>query len=802
MTSCTSIESEIAALRADVAALDNKYILKNEKPNIVNESIKGAQNLIVPIIGTTVAVAISPLAAQISTAVNLANSAAAAAAAATTTAQSAASAAATALAKLAGIAAQIAAILGVIATLQVLGERIDAVEGGLSALGNDVSKILGLIFPIKSQAERAEGKADSALSKIPPIDSTANRAFSNAQDALIAARGANNKADAANSTANQAITKVNEVDQKIGGVSAKADAANSIANQAITKVNEVDQKIGGVSAKADAANSIANQAITKVNEVDQKIGGVSAKADAANSIANQAITKVNEVDQKIGGVSAKADAANSIANQAITKVNEVDQKIGGVSAKADAANSIANQAITKVNEVDQKIGGVSAKADAANSKADTALSRIGAIAQELPGIRDIATQAKVAVTSLTNVVNNLQSTVNYILNKINNLTNNILNNITNTFNTYVTNNITNLVNETMGSIDLSPVLSRLTAIDAKLAGLSAIPAATVLAISTSPAFRQVATSAAAAGTCQTLQPGNCGNTAIQNIGNNLSNNLFDKIANLFNTGANAAQLALLNVINNKLGDQIANGLSGWMNRFSQWDIVNRAVNYMTLAATIHNAVQLSSSVTTTLISSMQNIVSLAELKDSEGTEYNISELIRGSITSLISRVIGAENFASLSAAWKAANRIYQSAGNLFSSLLNMGDTMTQALTVIGGQTGKIGNALRAWGVVSEKAYGWMNPSPNFNNPVLTKLQSLNDAASVVETVSTQPLTVKSAKEELEEASAQLQKDIGQLPGEKISITIPEASKVKVEQDSAKSVSVGKEITEQDLEADD
>ncbi|MBE9235835.1 hypothetical protein IQ227_07240 [Anabaena aphanizomenioides LEGE 00250] len=801
MSCCDDLKNEIASLRADIAALDNKYVLKTEKPNIVNESIKGAQNLIVPIIGTTVAVAISPLAAQISTAVSLANSATAAAAAATAAAQSAASAAATALAKLAGIAAQIAAILGVIATLQVLGARIDAVEGGLNALGNDVSKILGLIFPIKSQAERAEGKADSALSRIPPIDSTANRAFSNAQDALIAARGANNKADAANSTANQAIAKVNEVDQKIGGVSAKADAANSTANQAITKVNEVDQKIGGVSAKADAANSTANQAIAKVNEVDQKIGGVSAKADAANSTANQAITKVNEVDQKIGGVSAKADAANSTANQAIAKVNEVDQKIGGVSAKADAANSTANQAITKVNEVDQKIGGVSAKADAANSKADTALSRIGTIAQELPGIRDIATQAKAAVTSLTNVVNNLQSTVNYILNKINNLTNNILNNITNTFNTYVTNNITNLVNETMGNIDLSPVLSRLTAIDAKLAGLTAIPAATVLAISTSPAFRQVATSAAAAGTCQTLQPGNCGNTAIQNIGNNLSNNLFNRLEKLFNTGANAAQLALLNVINNKLGVQMIGGLSGWMQRFSSWSVTQQALNILTTAATIHNAMMLSNNIGLTLIQAMQNVLNLVGLKDSEGADYDLSAIIRGNIENFLKTVLGAENFAALSAAWKAANRIYQSAGNLFSSLLNMGDTMTQALTVIGGQTGKIGNALRAWGVVSEKAYGWMNPSPNFNNPVLTKLQSLNDTASIVETVSTQPLTVKSAKEELEEASAQLQKDIGQFPGEKISITIPEASKVKSEQDSAKSVSVGKEITEQDLEAD-
>ncbi|MBE9056350.1 alanine-zipper protein [Sphaerospermopsis sp. LEGE 08334] len=323
---CEKLQSQINSLNQRIAALDNKFIPKNEKPNIINESIKGAENSIVPIIGSTIALAVSPLGPQIANATALANAANAAAAAASTAAKAAATAAAAALTKLAGIAAQIASILAAIAILQVLGSRIDAVESGLAALGNDVSRILGLILPIKNQAERAEGKANSALDKIPPIDSTAN----------------------------QAIFKVNELDKKVGTAISKADAANSTANQAITKVNELDKKVGTAISKADAANSTANQAITKVNELDKKVGTAISKADAANSTANQAITKVNELDKKVGAAISKADAANSTANQAITKVNELDKKVGTAISKADAANSTANQAIAKAEEALKK----------------------------------------------------------------------------------------------------------------------------------------------------------------------------------------------------------------------------------------------------------------------------------------------------------------------------------------------------------------------------------------------------------------------------------------------------------------
>lgn len=256
-------------------------------------------------------------------------------------------------------------------------------------------------------------------------------------------------------------------------------------------------------------------------------------------------------------------------------------------------------------------------------------------------------------------------------------------------------------------------------------------------------------------------------------------------------------------VNDKMGGKIEpGGLSGWMMRFTGWAVIDRLVNYLTLATTIHNATQLSSNIFVTLIQAMQNVLELFGITDSEGNAYNLNDLIGRSLNNMAEAIIGKDNLDNFKKVWAQYNRTYQAAGNLFSSLMNMGDSITQGLQVIGGQTGKIGNALRAWGVVSEKAYSWMNPSPNFSNPLLTKLNSLEETASVVENVSQQPLTVKSAKEELEQSSKDLADSLEQKPGTIQGKIIPEAQKVKQEQTEIKTNSPGQDLTDSDLEPDE
>ena len=136
------------------------------------------------------------------------------------------------------------------------------------------------------------------------------------------------------------------------------------------------------------------------------------------------------------------------------------------------------------------------------------------------------------------------------------------------------------------------------------------------------------------------------------------------------------------VVNGKMGPPILGGLSGWMARFTSWTILDRLMNLLTLATTIHNAQQLSSNIFVTLITAMQNVVDFFGIKDSEGTIFSISSLVGQTVTSLVTLVIGEENYNNFAKEWAKYNRTYQAAANLFSSLMKMGDTVTQALRVV------------------------------------------------------------------------------------------------------------------------
>ncbi len=61
----------------------------------------------------------------------------------------------------------------------------------------------------------------------------------------------------------------------------------------------------------------------------------------------------------------------------------------------------------------------------------------------------------------------------------------------------------------------------------------------------------------------------------------------------------------------------------------------------------------------------------------------------------------------LSVAWKKANRIYQSAANIVNSVNSMIDSVRNVNEFIAENTGRIGNALKKFQVVSPNAFKWI-----------------------------------------------------------------------------------------------
>ncbi|WP_016953538.1 hypothetical protein [Anabaena sp. PCC 7108] len=284
--------------------------------------------------------------------------------------------------------------------------------------------------------------------------------------------------------------------------------------------------------------------------------------------------------------------------------------------------------------------------------------------------------------------------------------------------------------------------------------------------------------------------GGCGKAALDKQAAQINNS--DKVNNndLFNklnAGANAGLLAGQQEILKRIGNFIPGGLSGKLIDGFKWLQVDRALNILTFGATVHNAAMLSNDILQTLIGAMTNVLTLIIPKDDAGNAFNIGEAINGTVESVVKGIVGEENYTNLTNAWAKANRIYQATTNVLNNVFDLGSTITNALEIVGGQQGLIGNALRLWGVVGEKAYNWMNPSPSYDNQILIKLEKLNQTASTVQMVTQVPLDVISSVNNLTESATELVKAVNQDEGAKDGIKSADAKKVKAENEESKNL---------------
>ncbi|MEH2456383.1 hypothetical protein [Nostoc sp.] len=106
--------------------------------------------------------------------------------------------------------------------------------------------------------------------------------------------------------------------------------------------------------------------------------------------------------------------------------------------------------------------------------------------------------------------------------------------------------------------------------------------------------------------------------------------------------------------------------------------------------------------------------------------------------------IGEANYAVITEDWAKANRIYQAGINVYNQIGNLAGIMSAGMEVIGGNVGKIGNALKVWGVLGEKAYAYMNPQPNLKGKFFSFLNSASDKTNTIMAMVAIPIGIGAA----------------------------------------------------------
>jgi hypothetical protein len=246
----------------------------------------------------------------------------------------------------------------------------------------------------------------------------------------------------------------------------------------------------------------------------------------------------------------------------------------------------------------------------------------------------------------------------------------------------------------------------------------------------------------AQGVCKTMQPGGCSRKAFDDLGSNLNNHT-NGILNAINTGANAAQLTILNTINSKLGDSITGGLSGGLKRIFDNGIVDRAIAVYSLILSFHNAAMLSNSLFQSILGAGDLILQALgfKVKDAEGNQIDLTQSVGVLWQQFLTNMLGAETVKSINENWAKWNRIYQSAANLLSLTQSMIDSVRSVLEVSAQYTGKIGNALKSAGVVFEDSYDWMSEKVSAARGRLAAFQRFSEGLETAENISSNVASV-------------------------------------------------------------
>ncbi|MEH2287167.1 hypothetical protein [Nostoc sp.] len=234
-----------------------------------------------------------------------------------------------------------------------------------------------------------------------------------------------------------------------------------------------------------------------------------------------------------------------------------------------------------------------------------------------------------------------------------------------------------------------------------------------------------------------------------------------QIFDLINKAGVVAQTALLTIINNKLGNQVVGGISGLVTSVAQNTYVEKALSVLTFAATIHNALMLSNNLAQTLGTIIDQVLGFILPKGLDGTPISINNVIGKAVHEIVADTIGEANYQEISQDWAKANRIYQASVNVFNQIGNAVGLVTAGMEVIGGNVAKIGNALKIWGVIGEKAYSWMNPQPNLKGKFFNFINNATAEANTIAMMVAIPIGISAAAVEINSSVGAVKKELTQ-----------------------------------------
>ncbi len=148
--------------------------------------------------------------------------------------------------------------------------------------------------------------------------------------------------------------------------------------------------------------------------------------------------------------------------------------------------------------------------------------------------------------------------------------------------------------------------------------------------------------------------------------------------------------------------------------------------------------------------------SLGNVTDASGNPIDVGDWLKEKIEAVVKSLVGARNYTELSIKLTAANRIYQAGMNIIDNVTDLIDTSMDLDEYTGENISRIGNALRASGVVSFDAYDEMLEDLDHRkfSKWLRRLEQAEDATDDIYSIADSIRDIKEIGQDLRESRAE------------------------------------------------
>lgn len=138
--------------------------------------------------------------------------------------------------------------------------------------------------------------------------------------------------------------------------------------------------------------------------------------------------------------------------------------------------------------------------------------------------------------------------------------------------------------------------------------------------------------------------------------------------------------------------------------------MQKVLDVLTFIGVMHNVSMLSRNLGQTFLEVVGQGIQAVGIRDEENKVIDVNEVVSENVEGLLKNTLGVETYNGINQAWNKANRIISSASAVIQTIRSIGDSTAELMEWVAENTGRIGNGLKRWRVVGEKAYPDMSES--------------------------------------------------------------------------------------------